>query len=635
MSAIHASQLSFFAAHAPFDRMEPGPLLWMLERMNLAYYAQKEVIVSPEQGVVGRFLVIKQGMVQGEQSVADASEADTWLELSEGECFPLGALLAHRPVASVYRAAKDTFCYELPDADFHTLLGMSAPFRDFCTRRIANLLEHSKQVIQAQYTQSGAEQQSLTSPLSAIIRREPITCSPQTSVREALEKMHESHIGSMVAVDDAKRPLGILTLPDVLERIVLPQINLDQPVIDVMTTQLTTLPPHALAHEAALMMAKHGFRHVLIVDNKRLVGLVSEKDLFALQRVGLRQIGSAIRHAQGVEDLQQSAADIRRMAHNMMAQGVAAEQLTQFISTFNDLLTVRIIELECTATKFCATQLVDRLCWMALGSEGRFEQTLSTDQDNALIFTVPDGMSADQVREQLLPMAKRINDTLALCGFPLCRGNVMASNPQWCLSLEEWRDIFLNWIMHGTPEALLHASIFFDFRSLYGAHALAEELRLWLARAAIDHPLFLRQMAENAMCNRPPLGLVRDFVLGKENTLDLKLNGITPFVDAARIFSLAVGVTSTSTIQRLRQSAATLHIPETEVDGWINAFLFIQMLRLRHHYEVSVQQRDVDTQTLNNLIDPAMLNELDRRILKEAFRQARKVQTRLVLNYQL
>jgi CBS domain-containing protein len=145
VSAIHSSQLTFFAAHAPFDRMEPPHLLWMLERMRLAYYAQGEVIVSPEQGIVESFLVIKQGMVHGEQNVADATEADTWLELAEGECFPLGALLANRPVASVYRAGKDTFCYELPVADFHTLLGMSAPFRDFCTRRIANLLEHSKQ----------------------------------------------------------------------------------------------------------------------------------------------------------------------------------------------------------------------------------------------------------------------------------------------------------------------------------------------------------------------------------------------------------------------------------------------------------------------------------------------------------
>ena len=173
MSEIHAAQLGFFAAHAPFDRMEPSHLLWMLERMSLAYYAQGEVIISPEQGNVERFLVIKQGRVLGEQAVAQATDTDAWLELVEGECFPLGALLANRPVASVYRAGSDTFCYELAAADFSALLGMSSPFRDFCTRRIANLLEHSKQLIQAQYTQSSTEQQSLTSPLSAIIRREP------------------------------------------------------------------------------------------------------------------------------------------------------------------------------------------------------------------------------------------------------------------------------------------------------------------------------------------------------------------------------------------------------------------------------------------------------------------------------
>lgn len=635
MSEIHASQLSFFAAHAPFDRMEPSHLLWMLERTSLTYYAKDEVIISPEQGSVANFLVIKQGKVLGEQSLAQATDSDAWLELVEGECFPLGALLANRPVASVYRAGSDTFCYELAATDFSTLLGMSTPFRDFCTRRIANLLEHSKQLIQAQYTQSSAEQQSLSSPLSAIIRREPVTCSPDASVREALERMHETKVGSMIAVDEKHRPLGILTLPDVLERIVLPQIDIDQPVIDIMTRQLTTLAPQALAYEAALVMAKHGFRHVLVVEHERLVGLVSEKDLFALQRVGLRQIGSTIRHADSMAVLQQSAADIRRMAHNMLAQGVGSEQLTQFISTFNDLLTVRVIELECAASGLANTPLLEGLCWMALGSEGRFEQTLKTDQDNALIFTVPEGMTADQVRARLLPLATRINAALDQCGFPLCKGEVMASNPKWCLSLGEWKQVFDKWVDQGTQEALLHASIFFDFRALYGAQHLADDLRQWVAKLARSNVRFLHQMAANALRNRPPLGVVRDFVLGKENTLDLKLNGITPFVDAARIFSLATGGTQTSTVQRLRQSAPALYIPAGEVEGWIDAFLFIQMLRLRHHYEANAHQPDAEAHLLDNRIDPAQLNELDRRILKEAFRQARKVQAKLSVDYQL
>ncbi len=632
MNATHAAQFVFFAKHAPFNRMEPAHVLWMLERMRLAYYVNGEVIVSPEQGVVDHFMVIKQGMVQGEQNIA-GSEEDTCMELAEGECFALGALLSHRPVANLYRAVKDTFCYELPAEDFHSLLGTSAQFRDFCTRRIANLLEQSNQVIQAQYNQTSGEQQSLTSPLSAIIRRAPITCSPESPVRQILERMHELRIGSMVAIDEQGRPLGILTLPDVLERIALPQIDLEQPIINVMSTKLTSLSPQALAYEAALAMATEGIRHTLVVDNERLVGLVTEKDLFALQRVGLRQVGANIRHAESIEVLQSAAADIHSMAHNMMAQGVAAEQFTQFISTFNDLLTARVIQLEYNASGISTSPLADKLCWMALGSEGRFEQTLNTDQDNAIIFMVPEGMTADEVRAQLLPVAKRINDSLEKCGFPLCRGFVMASNPLWCLSLEEWKRTFMNWITNGTPEALLHSSIFFDFRALHGAKGLAEELRQWLLVAACDNSRFLHQLAENAMSIRPPLGVMRDFVVGKQHKLDLKLNGITPFVDAARIFSISAGVSHTSTIQRLRGSAAKMKVHPSEVEAWINAFLFIQVLRLRHH-DVAKTQGSTD-EDLDNLIDPKKLNELDRRILKEAFRQARKLQSRLTLEYHL
>ena len=633
MSAIHSSQLIFFSAFAPFNRMEPVHLHWMLEHMRLSYYSEGDVIVSPEQNQVEQFYVIKQGLVHGEQSVAKIAEEDTWLELIEGECFPLGALLANRPVASVYRAGKDTFCFELATNDFHTLLDASEPFRDFCTRRIANLLEHSKKVIQAQYTHSGIEQQPLTSPLSSIIRRAPITCSSETSVRSALELMHVKRLGSMVAVDAEGHPLGILTLPDVLARIALPKANLDQPVINLMSTKLTVMEPHVLAQEAALLMAKEGIRHVLIVDKKKLVGIVSEKDLFALQRVGLGQIGTVIRYAQQVEELQQAALDIRSMAHNMMAQGVAAEHLTQFISAFNDLLTVRVIELEFAKAASDSNAIPDKLCWLALGSEGRFEQTLNTDQDNALVFTVPDGMTSEQVRAALLPIANRINDTLALCGFPLCTGKVMASNPQWCLSLEEWKVTFTSWITHCSQESLLNSSIFFDFRPLYGEKALAEKLREWLLNIASSNGLFLRQMAEAAMCFRPPLGLVRDFVVGKENKLDLKLNGITPFVTVARIFSLATGVPHTSTLQRLRASSIKMNIPTAEIEAWIDAFLYIQVLRLRHHDEEKA--KGLSDEALDNLIDPALLNDLDRRILKEAFRQARKLQTRLAQEYRL
>jgi CBS domain-containing protein len=610
---------------APFDQMAHEHLLWMARKLTLGYFAKGEVILSPEQTDPVPFLIIKQGVVQGEQGIAQTQEDSAWLELHEGECFPLGALLADRPVTSVYRASSDVFCYALPAGDFLQLTRLSAAFHDFCTRRIANLLEQSKHLIQAGYSKASSEQQSMSSSLASVIRREPVTCAPDTSIRQALQRMEDHGVGAMVAVESLV-PRGILTLHDVLSRVALAGTDLDEPVIHIMSTNLITLPPHAAAHEAALAMAKQGIRHVLVTDSGRLTGVISEKDLFSLQRVGLSRISTAIRHAPDLALLKQCARDIQQLARNMLAQGVAAEQLTQIITTLNDLLTTRIIELELQESPARGIEF----CWLALGSEGRFEQTLNTDQDNGIIFALKDNQDPAALRAVLLPFAKRINLALAECGFPLCGGDVMASNPKWCLSLDEWQTTFDKWIYHGGPMDLLHSTIFFDFRPLYGATHLGTALREWLQAAAPKNSRFLHQLAVNALRNRPPLGMVRDFVTGDDHTIDLKMNGITPFVDAARIFSLAIGGTHTNTLQRLREIALPLNISTRDVDAYCQAFLFIQLLRLRLHHVQSEQGT-----ALTNRVDPDTLNNLDQRILKEAFRQARKLQTKLGLDYQV
>lgn len=616
--------------YPPFNKMERGHVQWLAERLQLGYYAKGEVILSPKHGEVRNFFIIKQGVVQGEQEVVRAQQQETaWLELQEGECFPLGALLSQRPVNSVYRVREDVFCYELAAADFQQLTHLSRAFHDFCTRRIANLLEQSKHIIQAQYSQSSTDQQSMSSALSSVIRRKPVTCAPSTPIREVLQTMQKLNIGSMVAAEEG-RAVGIFTLHDVLKRVALVEgLDLAQPIINIMTTQLTTLPPQALAYEAALTMVKHGFRHVLISDSDgQLQGVISEKDLFTLQRVGLRQVGMAIRSATEREEFQQAASDIRQLGQNMMAQGVGAEQLTQMLSALNDLLTQRIVEQECAhAKQQPGWESVD-FCWIALGSEGRYEQTLNTDQDNGIIFQTPDGKTPDEVRAQFLPIAKTINDILDACGFPLCKGEIMASNPKWCLSLAEWQNVFSDWIFRGDGTTLLNASIFFDFRELYGNDELARSLRTWLHGKIKDNRHFLKKMTENALDNRPPLGLIRDFLLtkGSDNTqsLDLKLNGVTPLVDAARIFALAAGVSETNTAQRLRAAGQIWEMDSSKIEAWVHAFEYIQLLRLRLQHEQS--NRNVP---LSNRVDPDTLNDLDKRILKESFRQARKLQSTL------
>ncbi len=471
---------------------------------------------------------------------------------------------------------------------------------------------------------------SMLSPVSSVIRRSPVTVPIAATVREALQVMDQMRIGSIIVIDPANGlPLGIFTLQDLLRRVVLENGELDQPIACVMTAGLLTLRPSATAYQAALTMARRGVRHLLVVDAAgKLLGIVSQNDLFTLQRTGVTNLSEEIRTAPDVAALQAAAREIRRLAGAMLAQGTGAETLTHFVSTLNDVLTSRVLEIVLDEMEVPAVHW----CWIALGSEGRLEQTFSTDQDNGIIFEAEHPEDTTHLREKFLPFALRVNTILDACGFPLCKGKIMASNPEWCLSLDEWQRKFHDWIQRPEPEALLSASIFFDFRALYGNADLSDRLREWLLQHAPGNPLFLRHMGQNALSSRPPLGLIRDFSFddSKEfpHTLELKLYGARPFIDAARILALANRVAETSTAQRLRSIAEQAAWGTDDLAAMIEGFYFIQLLRLRN-------QANPDPKVHPNRIDPEQLNELDRQILKEAFKQGRKLQQRLALDYNL
>jgi CBS domain-containing protein len=469
--------------------------------------------------------------------------------------------------------------------------------------------------------------ESTTEPLAfalgQAIKRLPVACLPGETVRRAIQTMRELSIGSMVVVDSGRTPLGILTLRDIADRVALEPDIVDGPIERVMTRSLVTLPVGETAYDAALVMIRHGVRHIVLVDGGRLAGIVSERDLFGLQSTSLRQLSTAIRGAQDLPAIEAFGRDIRELARKMLAQGVAAGPLSAFIASLNDLLTQRIVDWEFRDTPA-------RYCWILMGSEGRSEQTLITDQDNGLIFAPAPGTQIEHTRHALLGIARRVNQALHRAGYRLCPGDIMAGNPQWCLTLDEWRGKFGRWIDAGSPDALLHGSIFFDLRPLHGELELARELRRWLLEHAPRNPRFLRQMAENALKNRPPLGLLRDFKLDDSGLIDLKLNGTMPFVDAARIHSLACGIDETNTERRIAGIGPALNIAAHETDAWIAAYQHVQGHRLR--CQAAALNR---FESAGNRIDPRLLHDFDREVLKLAFRQAVTLQERLALDYQL
>lgn len=617
----------FLTRFSPFNRMEPEALEFLAERATLAFHARGSEILTPEMGQPTHFHIVQRGKVQARQLGPTSVTDYAAMTLGPGECFPIGAISAQRPSTNAYVAVEDSFVFQLPAEDFLKLMQMSPVFQVFCTQYIASLLNQSRQQLQSTFAQRAAEQQTMTTPLGQLVKKEPIFVAPDSSIRAALEKMSEMRIGCMVIADAERKPIGILTQSDLLPRVVLPGIDLQRPICDVMTATPHVMSASDSAYDAALEMATHGVRHLLVVDSEgRLKGVVSERDLFTLQRIGLRQIRSSIEGADDLEALQRASRDIRQLALNLIAQGIGAEQLTQFISALNDALTCRIIDLARARHDLYGIDYA----WLAFGSEGRHEQTLSSDQDNGIIYVCPEGADQAALKTRLLACAKEVNENLAACGFPLCKGNIMASNPELCLTLEEWKERFGDWIREPDPQALLNATIFFDYRVLCGNERLGDQLRAWLNRTAKAYSNFLRLMASNALAVAPPLGRIRDFVVEDDGTIDLKKSGARLFVDVARILALRADVASSSTVQRLRQAGNRMGMPAEEIAALIDGFHFIQLLRLRSQHLDTEHDAPGD-----NRINPDTLNELDRRILKEAFRQARKLQLRLKLDYQL
>ena len=611
----------FLARHAPFDRMGADDLAFVVPRLELAYYAAGRDILVPDDGPVGELNLIQRGRV-GSRPVDPAAPPDA--TLGPGEMFPVGALSAGAPASRLYTALQDTFVFKLARDDFVALRARSSAFDRYCSDAITETLRQSLAQLSSRYGERAAEEQTLARPLAELVRRAPVACAAARPLAEALAAMSEAKVRTIVATDADGAPIGLFTLVDLLRRVTLARRPLEVPLAEVMTSPVVTLPGAATANEALALMAERGIRQIVVADGTRLVGVVNERDFFALQRVSMRQVIEGVREAATLDALSVAASDVRRLARNLLAQGVGAEPLTRTIASINDAMARRVLEITLEAHDVADLDW----CWLALGSEGRGEQTLATDQDNALVFQPSDATAVEDERRRLMAFALAVNEALAKLGFPLCTGGVMAANPAMCLTVDEWKARFLGWLTEPTPQALLEANIVFDFRPLYGDTTLTDELVAWLHGYTTGSTLFLRLMVHNALETTPPLGVLRAFATDDDpahrGTLDLKVRGARIFVDAARVFALGHAIRETGTAARLRRAGAALGVEPRHVEATVDAFHFVQLLRLR--------QQEGGTGHANR-IDPDALNEVEQRMLKEAFRQARKLQERLAQTF--
>jgi len=629
----------FVRSVPPFDTLAEDELGAVVERMEIGYHPRGQVIIARGGPPASHLHLIQAGSAkitlpqpEGEELLVDIR--------GEGETFGAVSLLQGKEALFTVTAREDLICYLLPAEELKALVARHPAFARHFGQGLARNLEAARRSADRQAPRMSAldgltlDAALVRSRVAEVMTSDPLTCLPATTVRAAAHRMSIRQVSSIVVTEESGHPIGVLTDQDLRGRVLALGRSADRPVAEFMSAPVHEISPDAYAFEALLAMSRHGIHHLVVSDHERVVGVISDHDLQGLTGSSPVGVVRDIDKVASVAELVAVHRKIDRVLELLLRLGGSAATMLALVSEFNDRLTLKLLEL---ISEQIENQGGGRppvpYVWMALGSEGRREQTLRTDQDNALILAnVPPEREAD-IKAWFLGFAEQVVAGLEACGFPRCPGEIMASNPRWCQTEAQWQKTFARWLAEPKPLTLRLASIFFDLRALYAEADYLETLVERIHQGLEDNRLFLRALAKNALANRPPLGFLRQFVVEKsgehKNKLNLKLSGLTPIVDGARVLALERGVTETNTLARLAAVERPGILPPSLAADLREAFGFITLLRITQHLEARARGDAPD-----NFVDPAGLNNLQRKMLKESFGVISQLQDLLEHRYQ-
>ncbi len=631
--------LEFLRSVPPFDTLSAGELGHVITRMEMVYFPRGQRIASKGDPAFKYLYIIQKGAAR--ISLVDDEGEDLLVDVrGEGDYFGATSLLQDKPAMFDISAGQDMICLMLPAEEVRQLANNYPLFERYFTFSLARTIKAVRQTADFQRPQPiGQSAISLEVFLTGkrvadIMNKNLLTCAPCTSVQSAAKMMARRRVSSIVVTGNGLYPLGIMTDNDLRTKVLAAGLSPEVAVAGIMSQPVQTVAPEADAFEALLTMSRHGVSLLVVVEGDHMVGIISEHDLQMEAGSSPLQVIDEIRRTTSLDTLIGMRSKIDSVLEMMLRQGGPVRQLVALVTELNDRLAFRILQLvEKEMEREGLGKPPAPYGWLAFGSEGRREQTLHTDQDNALFFAGNADPDEAECKKWFLNFSERVVDYLELSGIPKCQGGVMASNPKWCQPEDRWHSTFMDWIMEPNPETLLVASIFFDFRPIYAGTQFPYILHDQLIRAIRKRKLFLRFMAKVALTNRPPLSLLKRFVVEKsgehKNKFDLKLRGLNPVVDAARVLSLDLGIKTQNTLDRLTEIQKRGVIDSQFYADIREAYEFIVYLQISRHLDALAKGEAPD-----NLLDPESLNGLQRKMLKESFSIVRRLQDIIEFRFQ-
>ena len=620
----------FLSTVAPFSFLPEEEIDHIASSLTIVKYPENTVLFIQGRSRMGHLYILQKG--SAERYYETRNEKTMRGVLSEGDLFG-GISILHNDAVAVrsLRVTEPTIFYLLAKATFLELCNRYPTFLEYFTDIFGKrMLEKSyAAIISKTAPSSEMGGRFFNQPISSICTLDPIFGNTTMSIQAAAEIMQKSQISSLLLKSPEGDCTGMVTERDLSRRVVATGYDISRPVADIMSSPVITFSIDAPVFEACMAMMQQNIRHLAINDsNHQVVGILSSRDI--LKNRGQSPL-FLIREADEAGCMAEIIEKQRRLPavlQDLVVNGAHSKNLTRYISTFSDVILNKIMgftlnELGPPPVKFV---------FMILGSDGRFEQTLKTDQDNAIIYEDIPQDSQKAVSAYFLRFGERACTLLDQAGYTFCTGGVMAKNPNWCLSLSKWKKHFSSWIHAAGPEDLLHASIFFDFRCGYGDATLIDRLRTFLFDSLGGWRGFFRYMSENALHFRPPLGFFRNFVVesrGKHRSkFDIK-SAMMPIVDFARIYALQNKIQATNTLERLYGLKLKGALSLTEYEELEKAYSFLMQQRLVRQVTAMLDENNPP----DNYINPKKLTQIEQRMFKEIFKRIEDFQSKMEFDF--
>lgn len=613
---------AFLAQYPPFDELPEDVLNDISHNIEISYYREGTPIIHFGDQIHDLFIV-RSGVVE-----VYRRKGELYNRLDEGDLFGQMGLLTNNKVRFPVKAIEDTLVYCIPEATFQKLYEEYENFADFVE------VEDAARLRTAMSNSSDANDLT-TSKVRTLLTREPITIERSEPIQKAAIKMAEENVSALLIVDpdreeedeDDNSVIGIITDRDLCTRVLATGLSPEDPVSDVMTTELVSLDHNAYVYEAMLTMLRYNVHHLPVLKNQQPIGIIEVSDIVRYESQSSLLLVSSIFQQQNIEELKTLSEQVKDSFVRMVNEDANSHMVGSAMSVIGRSFKQRIIEL--AEEKFGEPPVP--YCFLALGSMARDEQLIVTDQDNAIILD--ESYDEELHGEYFAQLADFVCKGLDQCGYVLCTGDIMATNPMWRMTKREWEECFADWIDNPNPKALLNSSIFFDLDGVYGRVKWAEQLNGFIVRRARKNNRFLACLARNALNRTPPLGFFKSFVMEKDgqhkNSINLKRRGTAPLADLIRVHALAVGSRSQNSFERLDDIIDAGILPQGRAQDLRDAMEFISTVRIRH------QAIDVELKIdPDNNIEPDNLSDFERRNLKDAFQILSNAQNFLKFRYQ-